>query len=93
MARELLSIRRRIPLDRLDEYLAGWERLRAAATSAGGRAWLFRGAGREDHYLEFLESGDLDALLERDEIGAAREALNVVFGEGAVEVWVEAQPS
>ncbi|MGH7504461.1 MAG: hypothetical protein ACRELX_02370, partial [Longimicrobiales bacterium] len=56
--RRLYATRRLIPLDRLDDYLAGWERLRSAATEAGGRAWMFRGTAHQDQFIEFLEWED-----------------------------------
>jgi hypothetical protein len=53
--RRLLSTRRHVPLDRLDGYSAAWLALRDAVVAAGGRAWLFRGAGHDDRFMEFVE--------------------------------------
>ncbi|HSJ06647.1 MAG TPA: hypothetical protein VK936_08095 [Longimicrobiales bacterium] len=53
--RRLLSTRRHVPLDRLDEYAAAWLATRDAVAAAGGRAWLFRGAGHDDRFMEFVE--------------------------------------
>lgn len=89
--RQLRGTRRLVPLYDLDEYLAGWRRLQAAFTNAGGHAWIFRASNREDQFLEFLESRDLTALLEEPEIAAALEALDIIFGEGAFEEWEEVQ--
>jgi hypothetical protein len=91
--RRLLSTRRIIPLDRLDEYLAAWARLREAFVAAGGRAWLFRAGARQDHFIEFLEFGGREDILERDNIVEAREVLDEEFGEGQVEEWEEAPTS
>lgn len=89
--RQLRGTRRLVPLYDLDEYLAGWRRLQTAFTNAGGHAWIFRAANREDQFLEFLESRNLGALLDEPEIAAALEALDVVFGEGVFEEWEEVQ--
>jgi hypothetical protein len=89
--RQLRGTRRLVPLYDLDEYLAGWKRLQGAFTRAGGRAWIFRAASRQDQFLEFLEARDLAALLADPEIATALEALEVVFGEGSFEEWEEVQ--
>lgn len=89
--RQLRGTRRLVPLYDLDEYLEGWRRLQAAFTGAGGHAWIFRATSRQDQFLEFLESPDLTTLLEKPEIAAALEALDVVFGEGVSEEWEEVQ--
>jgi hypothetical protein len=91
--RLLRCTRRLVPLYDLDEYLAGWKRLQSAFTGAGGHAWIFRAANREDQFLEFLEARNLAALLEEPEIETALEALDVVFGEGVFEEWEEVQPA
>lgn len=88
--RRLLSTRRLVPLYELDEYLAGWNRLRAVFTAAGGHAWLFRASHRQDQFLEFLEYGAEPTILERAEIAAARDALDEAFGAGVLEGWEEA---
>ena len=95
MTRRLLSTRRLVPLDRLDDYLADWDRVRAAAEAAGGRAWLFRGARHEDQFLEFIEWGDAGdddhaPLPERAEVEAARVHLDHAFGAGHADEWEEA---
>jgi hypothetical protein len=90
MMRRLLSTRRQVPLYELDEYLAGWNRLRAVFTAAGGHAWLFRAAHRHDQFLEFLEYRADPTILEQAEIAAAREALDEAFGVGQLEGWEEA---
>lgn len=87
--RQLRGTRRLVPLYYLDEYLAGWRRLQTAFTNAGGHAWIFRSANRQDQFLEFLESPNLGALLAEPEIAAALEALEVAFGEGSFEEWEE----
>lgn len=92
--RRLLATRRTIPLDRIDEYASGWRRIRDAVVAAGGRAWLFRGAGHEDHFLEFIEWSDgassEPSLVERSEIAAARTAIDEQLGGGHVDEWEEA---
>jgi hypothetical protein len=91
VSRRLLSTRRLIPLDRLDEYLADWNALRAAAEAAGGRAWMFRGAGHQDHFIEFLEwrEDGGEPLPERAQVLTARSNLDDGFGAGNVDEWEE----
>lgn len=87
--RQLRSTRRLVPLYDLDEYLAAWDRLQAAFIGAGGRAWIFRAADRQDQFLEFLEARDLAEILELPEIVMALEALEAILGEGLLEEWEE----
>lgn len=91
MTRRLLSTRRIIPLDRLDEYVDGWNALRAAAEAAGGRAWMFRGAAHQDHFIEFLEWRDAGEgpLPERDAVREAIVNLDSAFGAGQTDEWEE----
>jgi len=91
--RQLRGTRRLVPLCELDEYIAGWRRLEATFTAAGGHAWLFRAANRQDQFLEFLEARDLATLLEHPDVAAALEALDVSFGEGVYDEWEEVEPS
>jgi hypothetical protein len=94
--RRLLVTRRRIPLDRQDEYLAGWRDVRVAVLSAGGRAWIFRGAGHQDQFMEFIEwsdGPDSAPLPARAEVADARETVDTTFGSGLVEEWEEAPPA
>jgi hypothetical protein len=88
--RRLLCARRRVPLEMADDYRAGWARLRRAAEAAGGRAWLFRAADRDDTFLEFIEWSDTgaDPLMD-DGVNAARVALDSFATAGADE-WEEA---
>lgn len=93
MTRRLLSTRRLLPLDRLDEYLRGWSVLLAAVEAAGGRAWMFRGAAHQDHFIEFLEWRDDDGgdpLPERADVLDARRNLDDGFGAGHADEWEEA---
>jgi hypothetical protein len=87
--RRLFVTRRVVPLDRLDEYDAGWRALRDAATSAGTRAWRFRRAGHEDQYIEFLESV-VDGALEALDVDGARSHLEEQFGTTESSEWEEA---
>lgn len=91
MSRRLLSTRRLIPLDRLDDYLAGWNAVRAAAEAAGGRAWIFRGADHQDHFMEFVEweEGAGPPLPERAEVATALGDLADRFGAGRASEWEE----
>jgi hypothetical protein len=91
MTRRLIATRRVIPLDRLEEYVAGWHRLRSAAEAAGARAWLFRGTDHQDHIIEFIEWSDDGALPppEVDGVAAARLDLDQSFGAGHADEWEE----
>ncbi|MGH7554291.1 MAG: hypothetical protein ACREMQ_14890 [Longimicrobiales bacterium] len=93
MTRRLLSTRRLVPLDQLEDYLADWNRVRAAAEAVGGRAWLFRGAGHEDHFIEFIEWGDDPEIMpvpEFDDVASARLHLDHAYGKGHADDWEEA---
>lgn len=90
MMRRLQSSRRTIPLDRIEEYLGVWCKLRDTVAANGGRAWLFRDARREDHYLEFIEFADASVLERAAQVAEAREELDDLFGHTPVEEWDEA---
>lgn len=95
MSRRLLCTRRQIPLDRLDEYLTAWNAVRAAAEAAGGRAWMFRGAAHQDHFIEFLEWGDgeEEPLPERSDVPGELRNLADRFGAGHGDEWEEVPES
>lgn len=88
--RRLLSTRRHIPLDRLDEYLGGWEALRSAVAAAGGNAWMFRGAEHQDQFIEFIEWRDEvgDPVPDGKEVRMALDNLDAAFG-GHTDEWEE----
>jgi hypothetical protein len=88
LSRRLSTIRRHVALDRVDEYMVAWHALRAVASLVGAKAWLFRGAGHEDHFIEFLEwtSGE---LLDDPAIADALAALDA-YAHGTVEEWEQA---
>lgn len=85
--RRLLSTRRVVPLDRLDEYTAAWNVVAQAARDRGARAWLFRALERQDHFIEFIEHADAPGVLESDELRRARASLDEQFGAGEAEEW------
>jgi hypothetical protein len=88
--RRLLCTRRTVALDRSDDYLLAWLAVRNAASAAGIRAWLFRGAAHEDHLLEFLEWDDrFDGPMDLDAVVAALEQLDA-FGTAHRDEWEEA---
>lgn len=89
MAHSLLTTRRVVPLDRLEEYIDSWGRVRDLVVGQGGRAWLFRAAAREDSFLEFIEFEERHAVLRTDELQVARESLAEEFGERETEEWEE----
>ena len=91
-ARALRSTRRTVALDSLDEYLDAWSAVRTEVEAAGGHAWLFRGALREDHFLEFIEwkpLADAEPLTERPSLAEMLAALDADFGHGQAEEWVQ----
>jgi hypothetical protein len=88
--RRLLCTRRRVPLDVADDYLIAWAYLRAQVEAAGGRAWIFRGAGHEDRFLEFIEWDDATARpLEVDAVSDARTELERFAHVFSLEEWEE----
>lgn len=92
MIRRLLTTRRHVPLDRAEEYLASWEKLRRVVDEAGGRAWIFRGAAHEDQFIEFIEwSNGSPALHEQGDVAAARAQLDTYATAGMTEEWEDAQ--
>ena len=91
--RRLVSIRRRVPTDRLEEYLTLWLDLRAAAKERGAHAWNFVSADVPEVYLEFLEFGAESDIRRDTEVLAAIKALHESFGEPyppaqTLEEWV-----
>ena len=92
MTRRLLTTRRHVPLDRADEYLAAWDRVRQAVENAGARAWIFRGTAHEDQFIEFIEwRGESDGPHENETVAAARTDLDAFAAAGAVEQWEDAE--
>jgi hypothetical protein len=92
MRRRLLTTRRHVPLDRVDEYLAAWDDVRHAVEAAGGRAWIFRGSAHEDQFIEFVEWAEGSAPPhEGDGTAAARAQLDVYAVAGQTEEWEDAQ--
>jgi hypothetical protein len=85
----LLTSRRVVPLDQLEHYLELWSLLRAAAQGVGARAWLFRDARRQDHFMEFVEYAT-EVAIESSGVPEAREDIDAFFGHVQVEVWEEA---
>jgi hypothetical protein len=93
MTRRLLATRRLIPLDRLEDYHAGWQALESAARAAGARAWMFRRVDHQDQFIEFLEwqDGGSTSLLDVQAVAAARHDLDAAFGSGHADEWEEVQ--
>ncbi len=85
--RLLVSTRRVVPLDRLDEYTAAWDSVQRVARDSGARAWLFRARERQDHFIEFIEHSDAPGVLESAELRRARASLEEQFGAGETEEW------
>jgi hypothetical protein len=89
--RRLLCTRRQVALDMTDEYLIAWLALRNAVATAGGRAWIFRGAGHEDQFMEFIEwdDGALEPL-EAYGVSSALAQLTAFGTATSSEEWEEA---
>jgi orotate phosphoribosyltransferase len=88
--RKLLVTRRRVPLDRFEDYDKAWARLLHAASQSGGHAWRFRAAELEDQFLEFLEwTGAIDVDAATHELRKDLDQL----ARGATQHWTEAMTS
>ena len=88
--RRLSTTRRHVALDRTDEYLIAWDGLRSAVEALGARAWVFRGAAHEDHFLEFIEWSGASSPLDDASVLAALETLAAFAPPTAVEEWEQA---
>ena len=53
--RTLLVRERVVPADRTAAYHDAWKHVAYTAGMIGIRAWIFRSAATQDHYLEFVE--------------------------------------
>jgi hypothetical protein len=85
-----MCTRRRVPLDIADDYLLSFARVRTAVEAEGGRAWIFRRAGHEDTFLEFIEWDDLKAEpLMDDGVNAARMTLDAHAAPIGSDEWEE----
>jgi hypothetical protein len=90
MSRRLLTTRRHVPLDTVDDYLDGWTTLQHEVERAGGRAWIFRGADHQDRFIEFIEwNDDGDGPLAIDAVAAAVSELDTFAVPGSSEEWEE----
>ena len=92
--RRLVSIRRRVPTERLEEYLTLWLQLRVAAKALGAHAWNFVSADVPEVYLEFLEFGHESDIRSDPGVLAGIKALHEAFGEvypppQTLEEWIE----
>jgi hypothetical protein len=92
--RRLVSIRRRVPTAKLEDYLILWLELRAAAQEQGAHAWNFVSADVPEVYLEFLEFGHESDIRSDPGVLAAIKRLHEAFGEvypapQTLEEWVE----
>jgi hypothetical protein len=84
----LLSVERQVPLDRSEVYDRLWEHLLRQAEAAGVHAWRFRAAGRDDQFLEFLESARAPAL-DDPAITAALDSMRQQVGAAEPRRWEE----
>jgi hypothetical protein len=88
--RRLRATRRHVPLDMSDDYLLAWHAAQRAVEAAAGRAWIFRRAGHEDQFLEFIEWSDsADSPLENGDVAAAVAQLDA-FGAASADEWEQA---
>ena len=67
--------------------------LRAAATAAGARAWIFGAAHVDDYFVEFIEwqSPANQLIIDRAEIADALNALNAAFPFEESATWMESK--
>ena len=87
----LLITRRRIPLDRFEEYSVLWSAVRAAATASDARAWVFEAEHSGDRFIEFIEwrQNDEVSVLDDTDVIAALADLNDAFHTEDSETWLE----
>ena len=87
----MLITRRRIPLDRTEDYARLWHNLRRLVENAGARAWLFRAHDVADHFIEFVEwqSDETHLLSERQDIAEALATLAAAFLPRESGTWIE----
>lgn len=87
----LLITRRRIPLDRFEEYSALWSVLRTAVQATDARAWVFEAEHSGGRYIEFIEwkQNDEVSVLDDADVIAALADLNDVFHTEDSETWLE----
>lgn len=74
-----MSLRRRVPVGRREEYGALWKRLHTGATARGAHAWRFRSAGDDELHLEFLEFAAGEDPRPASEVAEALRALDAAF--------------
>jgi hypothetical protein len=93
LTRHLRITRRRIPLDRFDEYTRLWNDVRTGATNAGARAWVFEAERSGDRFIEFIEwqAREGDDIAADPNVGPALDALNAVFPVEDSDTWLEAK--
>lgn len=87
--RHLLVSRRLVPLDTVDDYLDAWDALRTAAAGCDARAWIFRGAGHEDRFMEFIEWSDPASPLEDAGVALARQRIDALAPVTDSSEWEE----
>lgn len=91
--RHLQITKRRVPLDRAEEYAALWHALRQAAAQLDARAWLFRAQPGSDYFVEFIEwqSDRAHSVFDQADVSAAFAALNAAFPFEESDTWLEAR--
>lgn len=91
MSERLLQIvRRRIPLDRAEEYVRLWNGVRDACAAASANAWIFESAHVAGYYTEFVEWKGEVSFVERGSVADALDELNAVFIAEEAAIWTEA---
>lgn len=87
--RKLLSIRRRIPRERIEAYRTLWKELSAMAEESGANAWRFVSPADPEEHLEFLEFEGGADLRARDETRALMTRMDDEAGPSEIEEWTE----
>ena len=84
--RFLQITRRRIPLDRSEEYALLWNAVRDAAVTVKANAWIFESAHVAGYFTEFVEwKGDAEIP-----ISSVLDELDSEFPPEECSVWIEA---
>lgn len=65
--------------------------MRAAATAADARAWVFEAERSGDRFIEFIEwqAPEQSSILEYADVAAALDELNAAFHPEDSETWLE----
>lgn len=86
----LLVTRRRVPLDRIEQYGALWRAAHTCATRLGARAWLFQSQKVAGLFTEFLEHDDEQQLDDDSSLVSCLHSLHETFPAEESSTWIQA---